>query len=1426
MRRFLKILVRVLVAAVVLVFAAVALLHTGPGGRLIARVANSALSGPGTAVEISPPALGWGGELRLDSVRVSDSEGQWLQVTGIDARWQPLALLGGRLAIDRIDIDGISVERKPVPAEDASQRSTSGSVPALPVDIALGKLTVRDISLAPDIAGMPVRLKADGSLAFDAATMALQADAKVRRDDDVAGSLTATIGYLPENRSLRLDLSASEPGGGLIARLLDVSELPALDVSLKGDGPLRNWAADLAIALDGVQTVTGQAGLVETRTGGALLHRLDFDLNGRLEPLAPETVRSLFTGATTARGTLAFDRDFTPRNLQVNAETAAFLLSADGKQTPETVSANLSARLKTPVSLTFDGETLSASELQLTATANGQPETANWTADLSGRNLASSHGIITSLVMTASGQEANLVPETLKIPATVDLVADIASLTDPRLATFAGPTRAKAELVAEAGNRVDVRALAIDNPGLQASVTGLYAPEAANADVRLTLGDLAAFSALAGRDLAGSLSAGLKVQAVPQSGSATVTIDGTGTNLALGDPRADRLLQGRSTLTGNLSRGTDGKLSADDLHLAARGLDLTITGRTDLKEIAATTAATLKDLALLDPALTGSASLEASANGPIEAPKVTAQLTATQLTMQGEPVTDVTASADLTASLARPTGSIDIGATFRNQPLTGHAGFSFDETGTRRIEDIRLATGQSRVTGALAFDAEGTPSGALAIALPDLAEIAPLLLQELAGSLDAAIDLGSESGVPVARVTATGTRIASGSLTLGQADLKATVADYLNTPHVGGTLTAADIVSGGTTVEQLTAKASGTADGTDFETDALLDGGKLSLAGQVGQTADGIAVTLNKATGLYQGQETRLASPARVVLPNAGPITLEEVSLLLGSGKATVAGTVGDRLDVTVDLEKVPAELADLAAPGMHFGGTITGRVDVSGTAASPVAAWSLAWNGVETSALSGLGLPGADLKSDGRFADATVTHTSILGVGTDGRLTAEGTVQVAGSQAMNMTVTGNLPFALVQRSLTRSGLRLDGAAAVDLKIGGTTAKPAFGGQITTRDATAVSLNTGLVVKSIAATARIDTTRVEITSLTGSIGAGGTLSASGSIGLGPELPADINLKIEDGTYTDGRIVTARLDADLTLSGPLAVMPKVGGSILIQRADITIPSSLATTLAPVEVKHINAPRDVARQTASLSAGSSDRNSGSGVALDLDVNAPGQIFVRGRGLQVELGGRIKITGTSADPVTIGAFTLKNGTLSILSRLLTLTKGRITFLGSFDPLLDFAATTAASGTTITVGIEGNASDPDVTFTSSPAYPQEEVLALLLFGQNLSSLSAAQIAQLAGAVATLGGASPLENLRKNLGIDAINITTDEDNNTTAEVSKRLGDKVSVGVQQGTQTGSSRVTVDIDVTKNLRARGEAGADGSSKAGIFFEKEY
>jgi translocation and assembly module TamB len=218
------------------------------------------------------------------------------------------------------------------------------------------------------------------------------------------------------------------------------------------------------------------------------------------------------------------------------------------------------------------------------------------------------------------------------------------------------------------------------------------------------------------------------------------------------------------------------------------------------------------------------------------------------------------------------------------------------------------------------------------------------------------------------------------------------------------------------------------------------------------------------------------------------------------------------------------------------------------------------------------------------------------------------------------------------------------------------------------------------------------------------------------------------------------------------------------------------------------------------------------------------------VRGRGLDAELGGQVQLKGSAAAPRAIGAFNLIRGRFNILTRRLAMSRGTVTFTGSLIPLLDFSADTSAGNITASVVVRGLATNPTFEFTSVPALPQDEVLAILLFDRSLAKLSPLQIAQLASAIATLtgagGGPGVLDRLRSSLGVDDLDISTDETGAASVGVGKYLNENIYLGVKQGTVSGSSRVTIDLDITKSLKARGEVGADGKSKTGIYFEKEY
>ena len=100
--------------------------------------------------------------------------------------------------------------------------------------------------------------------------------------------------------------------------------------------------------------------------------------------------------------------------------------------------------------------------------------------------------------------------------------------------------------------------------------------------------------------------------------------------------------------------------------------------------------------------------------------------------------------------------------------------------------------------------------------------------------------------------------------------------------------------------------------------------------------------------------------------------------------------------------------------------------------------------------------------------------------------------------------------------------------------------------------------------------------------------------------------------------------------------------------------------------------------------------------------MTVKAPQRIFVRGRGLDTEFGGKLRLTGPVSSIVASGAFQMVRGRLDILTQRIAFDRGIITFAGDLDPILDFSGSTRSGDVTITVTVSGRASDPQVTFTS----------------------------------------------------------------------------------------------------------------------------
>jgi translocation and assembly module TamB len=583
--------------------------------------------------------------------------------------------------------------------------------------------------------------------------------------------------------------------------------------------------------------------------------------------------------------------------------------------------------------------------------------------------------------------------------------------------------------------------------------------------------------------------------------------------------------------------------------------------------------------------------------------------------------------------------------------------------------------------------------------------------------------------------------------------------------------------------------------------------------------AAGLSRLALAATGKYAGD--RLDFDA--ALNGSGGIALK------ATGNLAIAGTSIRSLDVTANTANLPAGIANGFVPGLAAEGAVSATVKATGALSAPSVDFKVDWKNAATSQTKGAGLSPFSIGASGKLAGNKLTVDTNLAGDAGMSLKGGGSIVITGNRAIDMRFNGNLPFAVLGAPLAQQGLVAGGVATVNLQIGGTAAAPVINGTVSTNGAKLVDVRRNMAVNNLTATVTFNGSQAVISRLSGNLGGGGTISASGTIGIQPAggFPADISIKLDKAVYVDGTLVVSTVNGTVGLRGPIT-NATLSGKLRLDKTSITVPEKLPTSLREIDIRHKNAPRAVLAQLRDDGERKPGEKS-SVITLDLEIDAPSHIFVRGRGIDAELGGLVTIRGTAAAPIVTGGFTMRRGRMTILNRRLDFSdKSRITFAGDMTPALDMEATSASGSTTLTVDVAGLATDPTITFSSSPELPQDEVLAQLIFGQSMSKLSPVQIAQLADAVSQLAGnrsTSLFEGLRNQLGVDDFDVSTDSKGQTSVSVGRYLNDRTYFELQQGGSAGAKAV-INLDVGRGVKLRGGAGGNGEGEAGIVYEREY
>lgn len=1415
------------------------------------------------------------GATAIRGLAISDGDGVWMTVESLEFAWNPGRLTSGEIEFSRLAARGVNVARQPAasaqpevapptPADDGALIPRI-EWPRSPLALRIESMVLAGVRLEESVLGHAIAFDAEGSARDEGDIQAI--DLTVTRTDAVPGQIAVDYRREFSTAILAINLTANEGENGLIAALSGLPADAASRLTLTADGPPEDWRVTLELALADTVAASGTANIsyqgplaVDARFTASPGPKLDPDLAALLGEGAEIVVR------------LAEGSDTTIEIAEARITSPDLTLVADGTYTRATAAADLMIDLDAGAALAdpFDGVDFGG--LTFDGRLTGSPGTFAADGDLVLRGLETAPVDVASAQLAVdlrqSTPEAGTGPDAAPPETTTSLT--MAGLTQGlRLDQIPADAIGDADLALSltlTGNDLRVSQLSLGSDPLDVLASGTVDIEALTADLRIGIAapDIAPVASAYGVDASGGIAlsgqvrrtetateanvdarlaqfrhpaaeAGrLRIIAAVTQSDAGLTFDTEGQARAL---RLDRIgpdflptatFAAEGTLVEDLLDLASARLTSPLLEVMAEGT-LNTADQIGTVDYQVTTPDLGPVAQLYDQPASGAlvASGQAVLRGS-EAPRITGDLSLRALTYDGTAYGRLDLQHDVEVS-ENPNGELVLisdGSAYG--PARIATRFALEQP-TLRLTGLDATALGLAATGDVAVNLDGAlAEGTIALAIRDLGGLRPVTGTALGGSGNGTLRLTTPNGRQNAALDLRLSGLATEGAGIGQLRLEAALNDLLGTPAVqaslnASTITAGDIalatatatVRGPLSQLDLTARAEGTVDEKplSFLTDARANVAEPTVRATVSRLELRLAedlVALNQPLGITAEGSTVSLRNLDLALPGAGRLS-GNISSRGGPLSGELSLNAPD-LSVLQRLAGIPLTQGTLEAEATFDTGRRRAQATVTG-------------RGVRFADIEAGGELDLDSTLDwaGRQADVDVTLVGEFGQPV--RLTATVPIAVSGGVpglAQRGPVTANLTWqgdvgrfwALVPAP----GHVVTGQADIDLGVTGDVSAPALTGEILLTDGGYQNLDAGTILTDLTVgTQLLEGGNLQL-SVAASDGASGSVNVDGNLALDAS-GIDITTTIDRAVLVRRDDVRARLDGQISVKGPMTALA-IDGDITITEAEVRLvnanPPSIVD-LGEVEIK--GAPP------------AEESDGGSSISLRIDVDAPGRMFVRGRGLDSEWKMGLDIRGTAADPRITGQIERVRGVLSLIGKDFELERGQISFDGGakIDPRIDVMLSRDTDDIVGRVIVDGVASDPQLRFASTPSLPEDEVLPRTLFGKSRQSLTGSQAIQLALGLATLmdGGGGTLDQVRGAIGIDQLRIEEDNDGNAAVGVGKEVAEGIWVGTRQtlGGEGGTS-VAVEVEVFEDIGLDAEMEAGGDSSVGIQWKRDF
>jgi translocation and assembly module TamB len=1375
-----------LVVAILLFFV---WLNSSLGHRFVVKQINQLETASGLDIDVGRIEGSLFGELTLHDLTLKDPKGTFFVAPRATLDWRPLAYFRNHVDIKRLEIPQARLYRLP------ELKPGDPNAPLLPdINVDIGQIKVDRMLIDPTVTGYRHLFSLAGSARIDDGRAQVALDTNAIAGPGLPGGdkLTLRIDAVPEANRLAMGVRVEAPANGFVAKLTGLNQ--PLVASVGGNGTWTSWRGRAKAVLGGRQFADLAVGAKDGT----------FTVAGPMNPgllMAAGIPKNLLSPQVQVNLTTKLDQRRADTRLSLTS--AAMAVVADGMLDlgrNQFQDFKVAARLSRPKVI---GPNIDGTDLRVAMVLNGAFKTPFVAYDLRARSLSFNQ---TTIELLQARGRAKVDADRISIP--IQARARRISGLDPSLGSLLTNVAVNGTINIS-GTRLVSDNLKVRSDRLNATV--VLAADMAKGQYRAGIQGTVNNYHMEGiglLDLTTKMDVFTAANGFGLKGRVAVR------TRRIDNPTAAGVLEGNATASANVVMTPAGVITLNDVRLSSPGLRITSGGGTVWP----------------DGRINIRASGVSRAYGAF-AVVVTGTATRPQIELRATSPGFGIGLRDISATVRAVAGGYAIRATGQS----AYGPFEADVVilsgrGPMTIEVRRLLFAGMTFTGRVVRTPAGPFVGTLA-----------MTGQGLQGTIRlAAVGRFQRADVSA---TANGAQIPGANPILIQRGIiQASVILYDDAPHIVGDAQLAGVRANNFFLARARAKV-------DYR-----GGNGLAQVFAEGTSGMPFRVAVNAALSPHliraaaQGQVRnipfRLARPAQISKV-AGGWQLAPTELVLPQGNVQLAGRYGaGGMVVQSRLTDFDVSILNVFSPGLGLGGRATGSIDFAqvGGDTFPRADARLTIAGFTRTGIAvrsppvDLALAGQLRPEGGNLAAVIRRDAAVIG-------RAQLRLQPVGPGAGGWTarllaaplaggIRYNGPAEVLWSLGGMADMQLSGPIGVAADFSGRVQSPQLTGIIRANNLTFVHETYGTRITKLALQGRFTSSELQITQLSGRAGSG-TIAGTGTVGFASAAgyPIDIRLKLDDAQLARSDNIGATLTGDLAITNSRAKGALIAG-------DLTLPEMRYQIIrqGAAQVVELAGVRRKGEPLPSVNAAAQQADTAPSIwKLDLRLRADNRLFIAGMGLESEWSADLRVQGTTATPSILGEADLIRGTLSFSGQRFDVTRGHIQFTGQRppNPRIDIVASADIKDVTVNINVSGSANNPQIAFTSSPALPQDEIMARILFGGSATEISALQAVQLASSLNTLrgggGGLNPLGKLRSAGGFDRLRILGADDTTgrgTALAAGFYVSDDIYLEIITDAR-GFTATQIEIALSKALSILSQVGTSGGgNNVNVRYRKQY